>query len=318
MPIFRMSCTRSACVFHSSLFSCFHVKVCCTSSTSFFTDSAREPTCAHCQGLEFPSTPLTDKRCASRISDDTSAYDVYNDLDDARSIKMVFGFDAIEEEDSPYPELVGLVLNMLGCALNVFFNFRSPAPTILQPRPWNVKEHALVFIMSNVSIGSPYALNAVVVGEHYYGLHLGTGFSILLVLATQLTGFGLTGLCRRFLVRPVSMVWPQNLIPCAVLNTLHAEDEDRSSGISHYRYFCDVAAAAFFCLSRYQARILTTQDIFGLAVYEAYSPLYMPTTYELSFPLPFSIALSSTMPALLSVAPSLLQPGRRPGQQGLC
>jgi hypothetical protein len=38
-----------------------------------------------------------------------------------------------------------------------------------------------------------------------------------------LAGFGLAGLCRRFLVWPASMVWPQNLVACTLLNTLHAE-----------------------------------------------------------------------------------------------
>ncbi|KZV66463.1 OPT superfamily oligopeptide transporter [Peniophora sp. CONT] len=178
--------------------------------------------------------------------------------------------------------IVGLTLNLIGGALNVFFNFRSPAPSIvpfllmmiahpigkvlalalpistytlpggmtisLNPGPWNIKEHALVFIMSNVSIGTPYAINAIVVGEHYYGLKLGFGFTILLVLATQLTGFGLAGLCRRFLVWPASMVWPQNLVACAFLNTLHAEADDSelgAGGISRYRYLCYVAGGAF-------------------------------------------------------------------------
>ena len=51
------------------------------------------------------------------------------------------------------------------------------------------------------------------------------------MLATQLTGFGLAGLCRRFLVWPASMVWPQNLVACTLLNTLHAEDEDDGIGM---------------------------------------------------------------------------------------
>ncbi|KAI0314622.1 OPT oligopeptide transporter protein-domain-containing protein [Amylostereum chailletii] len=223
---------------------------------------------------------------------------------DHRRPRMEFDFDAVEEEDSPYAEvrasvsniddpdmpamtirmwIVGLVLNALGSSLNVFFNFRSPAPTVVpllmlvvahpcgklaamtlpitvyrlprwlggaefsfNPGPWNIKEHVLVFIMANVSIGPPYALNAVVVSELYYGLKLGFWFNIVLVLATQLTGFGLAGLCRRFLVWPASMVWPQNLIACTVLNTLHAEEDEGTDGISRYRYFIYVCTGAFF------------------------------------------------------------------------
>ncbi|KAF5380630.1 hypothetical protein D9615_004759 [Tricholomella constricta] len=260
------------------------------------------------------------------------------------SIKMEFDFDAIDDEDSPFPEVrasvsniddpdmpaltirmwfVGLLLCMISSALNVFFNFRSPAPTVvplalllisypfgkflaftlpittyripipnlpssvipipnantsriglffinlfrpltypraiefsLNPGPWNIKEHVLVFIMANVAVGNPYALNAVVVSEVYYELHLGYWFALVLVLATQLTGFGLAGLCRRFLVWPASMVWPQNLVACTLLNTLHAEDEDDGvgmslgrgggKGMSRYRFFMIVMIGSFF------------------------------------------------------------------------
>ncbi|TFK50777.1 OPT superfamily oligopeptide transporter [Heliocybe sulcata] len=226
--------------------------------------------------------------------------------DDSRegSIKMEFDFDAIEEEDSPFPEvrasvsniddpdmpamtirmwIVGLALCMIGGAMNVFFNFRYPAPTVvpmvlllvsypvgkllafslpiktyrlprwlgsqefsLNPGPWNIKEHVLVFIMANVAVGPPYALNAIVVSEVFYHMRLGFWFNLVFVLATQLTGFGLAGLCRRFLVWPASMVWPQNLVACTLLNTLHAEDDEGSGGISRYRFFMYILAGAFF------------------------------------------------------------------------
>jgi OPT family small oligopeptide transporter len=220
------------------------------------------------------------------------------------SVKMEFDFDAIEDEDSPYPEVrasvsniddpdmpaltlrmwfIGLTLLIISNVMNVFFNFRYPAPNVvpltlllisypvgkffafslpittyrlprflgsaefsLNPGPWNVKEHVLVFIMANVAVGSPYALNAIVVSEVFYHIKLGFWFSIVLVLATQLTGFGVAGLCRRFLVWPASMVWPQNLVVCTLLNTLHAEDDEDTGGLSRFRYFIYVMGGAFF------------------------------------------------------------------------
>ncbi|KAF8146844.1 OPT oligopeptide transporter [Mycena galopus ATCC 62051] len=213
---------------------------------------------------------------------------------------MEFDFDAIEEEDSPFPEVrasvsniddpdmpaltlrmwfVGLFLCTISSSLNVFFNFRQPAPAVvplallliaypfgkflafvvpiitfrfrsfevsLNPGPWNIKEHVLVFIMANVAVGTPYALNVIVVSEFFYGMKVGYWFSLVLVLATQLTGFGLAGMCRRFLVWPASMVWPQNLVACTLLNTLHAEDDESDGGMSRYRYFLLVATGSFF------------------------------------------------------------------------
>ena len=166
--------------------------------------------------------------------------------------------------------------------MNLFFNFRQPAPSVvpvvllliahplgkflayslpitiyrlprvlggmefsLNPCPWNIKEHVLVFIMTNISVGPAYAIDAIVVAEFYYKLRLGVWFSIVLILATQMTGFGLAGLCRRFLVWPASMVWPQNLMTCTLLNTFHAEEDD-SGGISRFRYFMFLFTGAFF------------------------------------------------------------------------
>lgn len=222
----------------------------------------------------------------------------------------------LDEEDSPFPEvrasvsnvddpempaltfrmwIIGLILCMIASAMNVFFNFRQPAPQVvplvlvlvsypigklaafclpirpfhvwlplplpqrfggrgwrgvdctfsLNPGPWNIKEHALVYIMANVAVGNPYALNAIVVAEIFYQIKLGFWFNFVTVLATQLTGFGLAGVCRRFLVWPASMVWPQNLVTCTLLNTLHAEDDAESGGLTRYKYYVMASCAAF-------------------------------------------------------------------------
>ncbi|KAF9075650.1 OPT oligopeptide transporter protein-domain-containing protein [Rhodocollybia butyracea] len=253
------------------------------------------------QRLDLGTTSAySSKGTASSISESATGSSI------APSIKLSFSFSAlsVSSEDSPFPEVrasvsniddpempamtfrmwvVGLSLCMISAALNVFFNFRNPAPSVapnallllgyplgkflsftlpirtyriplprlpwrrsstvdhngnllppppspsfsfsLNPGPWNIKEHALVFIMANVAISSPYAINAIVVSEVYYNQVWGYWFSLVLVLATQLTGFGLAGVCRRFLVWPASMVWPQNLVACTLLNTLHAEEE---------------------------------------------------------------------------------------------
>jgi len=42
------------------------------------------------------------------------------------------------------------------------------------------------------------------------------------------------------------MVWPQNLIVCTLLNTLHAEDDEGNGGLSRFRYFIYVITGAFF------------------------------------------------------------------------
>ena len=60
--------------------------------------------------------------------------------------------------------------------------------------------------MANVTVGNLYALNVITAAEVFYNIRHSFWFNVVTVLATQLTGFGLTGLCRRFFVWPASMV----------------------------------------------------------------------------------------------------------------
>ena len=90
-----------------------------------------------------------------------------------------------------------------------------------------MKEHMLVCAMANATVEAPYIIDVIVASQMHYGRSVDYWFQLLLVLATQLTGFGLAGFCRRFLVWPASMVWPPNLVICVLLNTLHGKDNER-------------------------------------------------------------------------------------------
>ncbi|TKA51429.1 hypothetical protein B0A53_05342 [Rhodotorula sp. CCFEE 5036] len=120
-----------------------------------------------------------------------------------------------------------------------------PHRVSLNPGPFSIKEHALLVIMANVSTGPPLGLNYSVAAEKFYGRPQPFGFDILLVFTTQMIGFGAAGLCRRFLVWPASMLWPQNLVFCTLLNTFHAEIEDEEPGPSRLRFFTYVFFGAF-------------------------------------------------------------------------
>ncbi|GAA5939782.1 uncharacterized protein JCM15063_005285 [Sporobolomyces koalae] len=113
------------------------------------------------------------------------------------------------------------------------------------PGPFNIKEHAIIVMMANISTAPSAGITFSLVSEKFYGIKQGLGFDILLILTTQIIGFGAAGLCRRFLVWPAAMIWPQNLVYCTLLNTLHAEDEDEGQGISRLRFFIYAFCAAF-------------------------------------------------------------------------
>ncbi|GAA5917002.1 hypothetical protein JCM6882_001299 [Rhodosporidiobolus microsporus] len=123
--------------------------------------------------------------------------------------------------------------------------FGVPELVSINPGPFNIKEHTVLVIMANISTAPAFAVNFSLMSDKYYGIAQGVGFDILLVLTTQLLGFGAAGLCRRFLVWPAAMIWPQNLVFCTLLNTLHAEDEDQEKGPSRFRFFIYVISGAF-------------------------------------------------------------------------
>ncbi|GAA6021624.1 hypothetical protein JCM8202_002357 [Rhodotorula sphaerocarpa] len=120
-----------------------------------------------------------------------------------------------------------------------------PAHLSLNPGPFSIKEHSLVLVMANVSTGPAFALDYLLVGSKFYSHTYSLGFSIILVLSSQLLSFGAAGLFHRVIVQPASMVWPQNLPYCALLDTLHRGDKERSVRTSRYRYFAWVAVGAF-------------------------------------------------------------------------
>ncbi|WWC88117.1 OPT family small oligopeptide transporter [Kwoniella dendrophila CBS 6074] len=177
---------------------------------------------------------------------------------------------------------LGILFVILGSGINTFFVFRTPAPYLsplivqvvaypvgkfaawllpintwklprflggseisLNPGPFNIKEHTIIVMMANVAIGPAYAIYATVSSELWYKHKFGYGFDIMIILATQLTGFTMAGLCRRFVVWPASMIWPGNLVVTTNLNTLHAEEDGFQGGMSRFKFLVICMGGAF-------------------------------------------------------------------------
>jgi len=166
--------------------------------------------------------------------------------------------------------LLGTALCILGAAISQLFFFKSNAPSfssffiilialplgklfarflpdsLNHPTPFSKKEHVLVGVLASSGASAAYAGEIVAVQELYYHSDIGTFGGLLLLLSTQLIGFGLSGLtynllvsdrfCRReqFLltasskkqVRPTSMLWPSQLVTVSLYQTLHGKDEE--------------------------------------------------------------------------------------------
>ncbi|KAK4056147.1 hypothetical protein OIO90_002878 [Microbotryomycetes sp. JL221] len=124
----------------------------------------------------------------------------------------------------------------------------APEDFSFNPGPFNIKEHTALVIIANIATGPAFTLNFITASGIFYGRDFGAGFEILLLVCCQMIGFGVAGLCRRFLVFPAAMIWPQNLVYCTLLNTLHAESEDfeeEGQGLTRTRFFLWVFGGAF-------------------------------------------------------------------------
>ncbi|KAF8996022.1 small oligopeptide transporter [Cyathus striatus] len=172
--------------------------------------------------------------------------------------------------------ILGILWAMIIPGMNQFFYFRYPSVAIgglvaqllvfplgrawvricpnisfwgipLNPGPFTIKEHVLVTIMASVGAQSAYATDIVVVQKVYYHQHWNFSYQWMLVMSTQLIGFSIGGIARRFLVNPASMIWPNTLVSCALFNTLHSQSYagiGQHEGITRERYFAYAFCAA--------------------------------------------------------------------------
>lgn len=95
----------------------------------------------------------------------------------------------------------------------------------LNPGPFNKKEHMLITIMSNVAKSTPYT-NYIVWVQYlpqYFDQSwaISIGYQLLIAMSTNFIGYGLAGLCRRFLVYPAYCVWPSSLVTIALNSAFH-------------------------------------------------------------------------------------------------
>ncbi|CAG8797356.1 9290_t:CDS:2, partial [Racocetra persica] len=112
----------------------------------------------------------------------------------------------------------------------------------LNPGPFNYKEHVCIVASATAGGISAYAVDIISIQELFYGTHVNFVIGFLLLLSTQMLGYGLAGFCRKFLVRPANMLWPQSLVFASMYNTLHGNISEMNDRI---RFFYIAFAAMF-------------------------------------------------------------------------
>ena len=119
---------------------------------------------------------------------------------------------------SPSFAITTFVTSILAWPLGRFWAWCMPNWKIfgvsLNPGPFNIKEHAIITIMANVSFGggAAYATDILLSQNKFYNSDFGWGYALLLIWSTQCIGFAFGGLMRRFVVDSPSAIWPLNLV----------------------------------------------------------------------------------------------------------
>ncbi|KAI8911443.1 OPT oligopeptide transporter protein-domain-containing protein, partial [Gorgonomyces haynaldii] len=138
--------------------------------------------------------------------------------------------------------------------MGIFMAYAFPRG-FLNPGPFSVKEHVLIYIIAGAAGGLPYGVDNVVMqhGKSFINDPAVNGFnSLMFVTASQLVGYGLSGMTRRFLVKPSAMLWPGVLPSIALFTALNnvetAGDKTEKYSQTRYSYFFMV----FFMIFVYQ------------------------------------------------------------------
>ncbi|OBZ90719.1 Oligopeptide transporter 4 [Choanephora cucurbitarum] len=113
----------------------------------------------------------------------------------------------------------------------------------LNPGPFNMKEHACIFVMVSSANTSAYGTYILSAQELFYPNQVPSAAGgIFLLFATQMVGYGIAGQLRPYLVYPKTMTWPTSLPVVSLLKTLNT---DRGEAKRRTRYFFLVFLAIF-------------------------------------------------------------------------
>ncbi|XP_015896323.3 oligopeptide transporter 7 isoform X1 [Ziziphus jujuba] len=130
----------------------------------------------------------------------------------------------------------------------------------LNPGPFNVKEHVLITIFANSGAGTVYAIHIVTVVKVFYKQHLTFFVSFLVVITTQVLGFGWAGIFRRYLVEPAAMWWPANLVQVSLFRALHEKEKRPKGGLTRTQFFliAFICSFAYYVFPGYLCQMLTS------------------------------------------------------------
>ncbi|XVE49429.1 hypothetical protein DITRI_Ditri01bG0081700 [Diplodiscus trichospermus] len=117
----------------------------------------------------------------------------------------------------------------------------------LNPGPFNMKEHVLISIFANAGSafgsGSAYAVGIFTIIKAFYRRSISFLAVWLLIITTQVLGYGWAGLLRKYVVEPAHMWWPSTLVQVSLFRALHEKDDEP---MTRAKFFLIVLICSFF------------------------------------------------------------------------
>eukprot|EP01018_Ginkgo_biloba_P001644 Gb_01018 [translate_table: standard] len=117
----------------------------------------------------------------------------------------------------------------------------------LNPGPFSMKEHVLITIFANAGAafgnGPAYAVMIINIIKAFYRRNIPFLAGWLIIITTQVLGYGWAGLFRKYVVDPAHMWWPSTLVQVSLFRALHEKDEGK--GISRGKFFLIALICSF-------------------------------------------------------------------------
>ncbi|KAI8914276.1 OPT oligopeptide transporter protein-domain-containing protein [Gorgonomyces haynaldii] len=141
------------------------------------------------------------------------------------------------------------VATLLSYPMGIFLAKVLPRAKFLglsfNPGAFTIKEHILIAIIAGTAGGKPYGIYNVTAQYFERAMNnkeVTLWNSLAWIFCSQFIGYGLSGLCRRFLVKPKSMLWPGVLPNIALFNSFHnvntfTDENAYKGGMSKYSVF---------------------------------------------------------------------------------
>ncbi|KAF4625046.1 hypothetical protein G7Y89_g13120 [Cudoniella acicularis] len=132
------------------------------------------------------------------------------------------------------------------------------------PHSFNSKEHLAIVIMSSSASGAAYATEVLATQKLYYNIVPNAFVAIMLLLSSQLLGYGMAGVLRKSLVYPTKMLWPSILPLNSLIETLHRDKSEMKKKFNLFWIIFGIVAV-WELFPQYVMPVLTGVSVFCLA-----------------------------------------------------